>query len=271
MTDPTSAPPPTPPPTDPPRRAGTILARLARAVRAQNWAAVAIELAIVVVGVALGLQANRWNEARTAERDVRALVQNLRGEFASNRASLAATRSDLDAIMGASGRVLALVGRQEIGMADTGLDSLIEFTFFWPTWTPSSAASQELVGSGKLSVLADDGLKPLLFEWARHMRQVDEGNRRMERSSQDLIDYVKENGSLRNTNHGRIGVERSPLAVSNRPLLGDPRFENYVAEKLVMAQFLAFQYRQADDLIDRILQEAEVAGADRAAPPRDAP
>ena len=260
MTDtpppPASAPPPTP--SDPsPRRPRTVLGRISQALREQNWTAVGIEVAVVVVGVLIGLQANNWNEMRKTERDVRALVQNLRGEFVSNRASLEAVRADLDAIMAASRQVLSLVGRPETGMSETELDSLIELTFFWPTWTPSSAASQELVTTGTLSILDDDGVKPLLFEWERRLRQVGDNNRRMERSSQDLVDYVKENGSLRNTNHSRISVERSPLAVSNRRLLSDPRFENYVDEKLVMAQFLADQYQQAEDLTGEIIRETE--------------
>ena len=257
------------PPAKRPRRAATFLGRISQALREQNWTAVVIEVAVVVVGVLVGLQANNWNETRKTERDVRSLMQNIRGEFVSNRSSLETTRDQLDAIMGASQRVLSLVRQEEIGMRETELDSLIELTFFWPTWTPSSAASQELVNSGKLSVLDDDGVKPLLFEWERHMRQVDEGNRRMERSSQDLIDYVKVNGSLRNTNHGRISVERSPLAVSNRGLLSDPRFENYVDEKLVMARFLAYQYQQADELIGEIIRESESYAGQGERPPAE--
>ncbi len=138
-------------------------------------------------------------------------------------------------------------------MSETELDNLIELTFFWPIWMPSNSVSQELMSSGYLSVLDDDGVKPLLFEWERNMRQVEEWNRRMERSSQDLIDYVKDHGSLRNTNHDRVAIERSPLDVRNRPLLSDPTFENYVDEKLMMSQFLASQYRGADELGDEII------------------
>ncbi len=41
-----------------------ILRRLAGRVREQDWAAVAIEFAMVVAGVFLGLQASNWNDAR---------------------------------------------------------------------------------------------------------------------------------------------------------------------------------------------------------------
>ena len=70
-----------------------ILRRIAQHVREQNWTAVGIDFLIVVLGVLVGLQAHNWNEARQTERDVRALVQNIRGEFVSNRASLETTRA----------------------------------------------------------------------------------------------------------------------------------------------------------------------------------
>lgn len=234
-------------------RTTTIFGRIAQAIRGQNWRAVMIELGIIVLGVVIGLQANNWNARRATEVEVRALIQNLRIEFRSSRASLAATRTQLDRIMDSSRELLALFGRQDIGMSEVELDRLIEMTFFWPTWSPSDSVSRELINSGYLSVLDEDGVKPLLFEWERTLTHVEEWNRRMERSSQDLIDYVKDHGSLRNANHDRVSIERSALEVRNRRLLSEPRFENYVDEKLMMSQFLATQYQAASDLVDEII------------------
>ena len=41
-----------------------ILRKLAEAIREQNWFTVVLEVAIVVVGIFVGLQVNTWNEAR---------------------------------------------------------------------------------------------------------------------------------------------------------------------------------------------------------------
>ena len=58
-----------------------VLRRLAENLRAQNWAAVSIELLIVIVGVYIGLQVNTWNEERLGaqrrEQIIGALVTNL--------------------------------------------------------------------------------------------------------------------------------------------------------------------------------------------------
>ncbi|NBB87387.1 MAG: hypothetical protein GVY12_14360 [Bacteroidetes bacterium] len=60
-----AAPPPAPSsPAPPPKRPGTIVGRLAQALRTQNWAAVGIELVIVILGIVIGFQINLWNETR---------------------------------------------------------------------------------------------------------------------------------------------------------------------------------------------------------------
>jgi hypothetical protein len=52
-----------------------ILRRLAQAIREQNWFTVVLELAIVVIGILIGLQVDDWNQRRLErESDQRALT-----------------------------------------------------------------------------------------------------------------------------------------------------------------------------------------------------
>jgi hypothetical protein len=59
-----------------------IYKRVAARLRAQDWVAITIELAIVVVGVFLGTQANNWNQARidraTASEYRREIIDDLK-------------------------------------------------------------------------------------------------------------------------------------------------------------------------------------------------
>ena len=58
-----------------------ILRRMAANLRAQNWIGVAIELAIVIVGVFIGLQAANWNQDRQQRKDTRLLLSQLQVEL----------------------------------------------------------------------------------------------------------------------------------------------------------------------------------------------
>ena len=61
-----------------------ILSRISRALREQNWLAVAIEFLIVILGVVIGLQISIWAQARAdAERETLMLTR-LHGEAETN-------------------------------------------------------------------------------------------------------------------------------------------------------------------------------------------
>ncbi len=64
-----------------PQRRLSIVRRLAQALREQNWFAFALEVAIVVTGVFLGMQANIWNEQRKVDESFRLGIRELYPEI----------------------------------------------------------------------------------------------------------------------------------------------------------------------------------------------
>ena len=73
-----------------------ILRRLVENLKQQRWTGVVIELAIVVLGVFIGLQVNNWNEARRNEanegRYLAELAEDLRADIAECDETVAAAR-----------------------------------------------------------------------------------------------------------------------------------------------------------------------------------
>jgi len=61
-----------------------ILRRLADAIRDRNWFTVLIELAVVVVGIFLGLQIDDWNERRKENSLERGYIERLEAEVDAN-------------------------------------------------------------------------------------------------------------------------------------------------------------------------------------------
>ena len=55
-----------------------IFKRAVARLRAQEWVAISIELAIVIIGVFIGIQAANWNQERTEKRETAQLLLELR-------------------------------------------------------------------------------------------------------------------------------------------------------------------------------------------------
>ena len=77
----------------------------------------------------------------------------------------------------------------------------------------------------------------------------------IEDSNTQLINYIKDNGSLRNIdiNNPSFNYNRSNLIKNNDHLLKDHVFENYVDDKLYVLKTALKQFREAETLILQIL------------------
>jgi len=214
------------------------------------------EIILVVIGILIALQVNNANETRKSNLELDKIIHNLIQEFESNQKALSSEMSQVKWTKNGGLEILSIIGNSENQFQGKNLDSLIEISVFWPTWKPTNFVLNELKSSGKLSLLKNSKIKELLFEWERQSEIVNDWNRRMEKSSQDIIDYIKNNGSLRNINHNRISIKKSELDINNISLFNDSKFENQVDEKVLYSQFLENVYKETDRLINQILEEA---------------
>lgn len=70
-----------------------IYKRVAARLRAQDWLAITIELAIVIVGVFVGMQVSNWNEGRVERAETAQVLRGLRPELQNMIANVEALRS----------------------------------------------------------------------------------------------------------------------------------------------------------------------------------
>jgi len=69
-----------------------IFKRAVARLRAQDWVAITIELAIVIVGVFIGTQVANWNEARIEQRQTQQMLSRLKPELHNQLAVYAGAR-----------------------------------------------------------------------------------------------------------------------------------------------------------------------------------
>jgi len=228
-----------------------------RAGKLTKYLAYAIgEILLVVIGILIALQVNNANETYKSSKELDKVYQNLIQEFESNQFALKVGQDQVKRTKKGSLELLSMMGRADEFQDKTDIDSLIEISLFWPTWKPSNFVLNELRNSGKLSLLKNTKIINLLFEWERRIEFVNDWNARMEKSSQEIVDFIKENGSLRNVNHTRISIPGSSFKTSNIVLFENIKFENQIDEKVVYTQFLQREYEKTNHLIDQILDES---------------
>ena len=118
------------------------------------------EIILVVIGILIALQINNWNEERLDNNREKITIQNLNTEFKENL-------RDLDSI-----------------------NIILQHTIL--------ATENDLQNSGGLSELNNKNLKILLFNWSRFFKELQETMNQTEETNINLIEYIREHGSLRN-------------------------------------------------------------------------
>ncbi|MEM7276765.1 MAG: hypothetical protein AAF385_01460 [Pseudomonadota bacterium] len=141
--------------------------RISKHLADQNWVAVGIDFAIVVVGVFIGLQVANWNEARQDANDELATVSRLLGDFETHEKVLMERSARAEQLALTSARLLAIV---QSGQEPADRDSVKELIFSclgtsFRVSPPSSYT--ELLESGALSKLRSQSLREALVRFGQ--------------------------------------------------------------------------------------------------------
>ena len=106
-----------------------ILRRFAESLQQQNWAAIAIEFVLLVLGVFLGIQVANWNEARADRVAYEAALGRLSAEIDTNLASLDTFDVDIQNSLATGSRALTVLqscvdSEENRRIVDAGLDTI---------------------------------------------------------------------------------------------------------------------------------------------------
>ncbi|MAL10117.1 MAG: hypothetical protein CMF74_10695 [Maricaulis sp.] len=142
-----------------------ILARISRAIREQNWFAVAIEFVIVILGVVIGFQVTAWNAARASE----ARADDYLDRFVIDL-TIAAELYEFDRVFR-----LTVLENGERALAASGTTGLVEADWqlvraFWNASQMSgrptiNSTYVELTSAGELGLIGDDALRSALTQY----------------------------------------------------------------------------------------------------------
>ena len=213
------------------------------------------EIILVVIGILIALQINNWNEDRKAKNEEQRIIADLHTEFQNNYEALRIDIERLQRVVDSSRELLDLLQEPEPRIEELKLDSLISETLTTPTWNPSFFVMEELKKSGGFAQLQNAELKTALLEWERYYTNLIEFEAGFRRSFHSLVDYLTEQGSIRNVDdkHPGFNVGLSRMSKGNIPLITDYRFENHIDNMHVTSFDELYQYQLAQSKIETIL------------------
>ncbi|MBI1234129.1 MAG: hypothetical protein GC208_06460 [Alphaproteobacteria bacterium] len=141
-----------------------ILARLTRAIREQNWFAVAIEFVIVILGVVIGFQVTAWNAEREANARAEILTARLIEDMQAEQWRVIGVTTYYEQVADNAERALAtLEGRRETDDRTLVIEAFRATQIF--SFPVIRTTYEELVSTGTIDLIEDDSLIAAAVEY----------------------------------------------------------------------------------------------------------
>ena len=214
-----------------------MLRRLTENLRTQNWSAIILELFVVVVGIFLAIQVERWYSEQRLRANIQERLVALAEDFAGNRIELDRSIEIRTLVIDAALQLLEL---DEQSPTPDQYDQFYELLgAASKTFTPRlrRGAYDVLIATGEIELLADEMLKSELADFYTHLDELlvfNQGIWAVDRS-------IFEPFVVRNLDHVEMlqyvhpGQIRQAMPTQDRAaflsVLGSSEFEGVVAAK----------------------------------------
>jgi hypothetical protein len=237
-----------------------LLRRFILHVRQQQWFAVTLDLVVVVLGVFVAFQVDRWYEAQQAESRALAHFDSLAADFAQNRERLLKAIGYADRQISAALALRNEARRAEAVLSIPELNRLYSETSGLPTFEAVDFAYRNLINSGELAGIKDLELRERLAEFYASYELT-----KVMQTTQEL-QYVNviQPYTIRNLDYaasGRPGSATETERQSLEPLINPglileamrtKEFENIVVAQWERAIDMRSNYRELLDSVTHI-------------------
>jgi len=142
-----------------------ILRRLAAHLRDDKWFTVILELVVIVIGLFLAFQLDRWYESQRSKSDLQAHLGSLTEDFTENETRLITAISEGRLEMEAALTLRAEIRKDTPDLTVAELNQLTSQTSLLPTFNAVDLAYRNLISDTTLADLPSSELKKELAEF----------------------------------------------------------------------------------------------------------
>jgi hypothetical protein len=151
-----------------------LLRRITEHVKAQNWVAVVLDFAIVVVGVFVGLQVSNWNEARQLQNEEYTTLVRLQREAEDIVAFWQEYIFFSKQMNNNRRRLLEVLARGQMSEGERGeIDDAFMRLGHYPANNPPRTVYNELVASGGLRLISDVATREAVSLYVTQLEFID--------------------------------------------------------------------------------------------------
>ena len=136
------------------------------------------EVILVVIGILIALQVNNFNEIRKQKNEEKKILLSLHSEISSSLLNCNLVIEKRREVVSANKEILNFTGPNSIWESKYKLDSLL-YHFMQSGWrhVPQEGVLNEIINSGKLSLIDDNRLKSQISSLPRAYSQMIENDR----------------------------------------------------------------------------------------------
>ena len=199
----------------------------------------------MVVGILIAVNIDDWNETVKVRNLEKKILESLHKEFTYNKKLLEGEMVKMDSII-----ENALLIAQETGPkvnADEHKMAQLFFNTFrhFPSYNPSPGTLNEVINSGRLSIISNDSLRLILAAWPQFVKKVSDQENYVHQKNEKTHEYYFRYGNFRRhlnllNPNGKFGDTRFPK--NDYKFLEQVQFENdlifYVATATILKEEL---------------------------------
>ena len=204
------------------------------------------EVFLVVIGILIALSVNNANEERKLRKQEKKILLSLHSEISNNLNSLETSLLEKKNIIDVNNKFLEYTGPELEWKSELKLDSLMYyFTVSGWIYVADSGVLNEIINSGKLSIIEDVKIKNLVASLPQQISQIIEEDRLYRDDlHQYFLPFVSKNYKLRNITEYRelykysnSDLGKSRFQKSNKKLINDLEFENILTIQSIWIKF----------------------------------
>ena len=190
------------------------------------------EIALVMIGILLALQVNNWNEKRKAAQLEKQYLLALKEEFILNTEKLKTLDTFLDNQLAATSEFIQNIHPEKVMLDNVRFAFLIGEGFRDTyNYNPSSGVMNDLINSGKLSLISNAKLRRILADWESNISHIKEFEDEAKKASFNVVEILRTRGNFRNQMKHvfkALGTGPSHFKKSNTELLNSELLESSV-------------------------------------------